>query len=87
MEASYYRFFMEAEVYHGPDWIFSRCKRSTSVEYQPKAEWGYKLPEALDKYFNAKVEQYKHYYGESGLVSLRFVDCKSGKTIREYINS
>ena len=83
-----YRFFMEAEVYHGPDWLFSRCKRATSVEYQPKSpSWGDTLPEALDKYFQSKVEQYKNYYGVSGLVSMRFVDLKCGKTIREYNKS
>ena len=83
-----YRFAMEIEVYHGPDWLFSRCKRITSVEYQPKApSWGYTLPEAIDRCFQSKVEQYKNYYGESGLVSMRFVDLKCGGTIREYNKS
>ena len=83
-ETKQYRFAMEIEVYHGPDWLFSRCKRVTSVEYQPKASWGSKLPEVLDRYFQSKIEQYKHFYGESGLVTMRFVDLKCGGTVREY---
>lgn len=81
-----YRFFYEVEVYHGPDWLFSRCKRETCEEYDPKAKAGdyNALPVALDRYFNTKIRQYKAYYGESGLVALRFVDRKSGATIREY---
>ena len=79
-----YDFFMEIEVYHGPDGLFSRCKRRTGVEYQPKAAWGQRLPEALDRYLQVKVEQYKYYYGESNIVAMRFVDAKSGETIREY---
>lgn len=79
-----YPFFLEVEVYHGPDGLFSRCKRRTCVEYQPKATWGQRLPEALDCYLQAKIKQYKHYYGEPNLVSMRFVDAKSGETIREY---
>lgn len=82
-----YDFFMEIEVYHGPDGLFSKCKRLTYVEYQPKASWGQRLPVALDRYLQAKVEQYKRYYGECGLVSMRFVDRKSGETIREYNKS
>lgn len=82
-----YEFFMEIEVYHGPDCLFSRCKRRTYVEYQPIASWGDRLPEALDRYLQSKVEQYKNYYGEYGLVSMRFVDLKCGGTIREYNKS
>ena len=80
----YYTFAMEVEVYHGPDYLYSRCKRATCVEYQPTAKWGRKLPEALDRYFQSKIEQYKRFYGESGFVAMRFVDLKRGLTIREY---
>ena len=81
-----YRFFLEAELYHGPDYLFSRCKRDTCVEYDQKAKVGdwNALYVALDRYFDVKLTQYKNYYGESAIVALRFVDRRSGATIREY---